>query len=74
MESIVLNQPPVSFEADREHDQSQNGWIEPRIISGQTIVPVARGSFLFCPTRFALHAVGDPRTRRSSFTCGQTKF
>ncbi len=30
MESIVSNQPPVSFEANREHDQSQNGWIEPR--------------------------------------------
>ncbi len=30
MESIVSNQPPVSFEADHEHDQSQNGWIEPR--------------------------------------------
>ncbi len=34
MESIVSNQPPVSFKADREHDQSQNGWIEPRICSG----------------------------------------
>ncbi len=33
MESIVSNQPPVSFEADREHDQSQNGWIEPRMHS-----------------------------------------
>ena len=31
MESIVSNQPPVFFQADREYDQSQNGWIEPRI-------------------------------------------
>ncbi len=30
MKSIVSNQPPMSFEADREHDQSQNGWMEPR--------------------------------------------
>ncbi len=34
MKSIVLNQPPVSFEADREHDQSQNGCIEPRSSGG----------------------------------------
>ncbi len=39
MKSIVSNQPPVSFEADREHDQSQNGWIEPRKTSASRHLP-----------------------------------
>ncbi len=30
MESIVSNQPPVPFQADREHDQSHFHWIKPR--------------------------------------------
>ena len=31
MKSIVSNQPPVTFQADREHDNSQVGWILPRM-------------------------------------------
>ncbi len=30
-ESVVWNQSPVSFQANREHDNSYNGWIQPRI-------------------------------------------
>ncbi len=31
MKSIVSNQPPVTFQADREHDNSHFGWILPRM-------------------------------------------
>ncbi len=29
MKSVVSNQPPVTFQADREHDNSHFGWTEP---------------------------------------------
>ncbi len=32
MKSIVSNQPPVTFQADREHDNSHFGWILPRTL------------------------------------------
>ena len=35
IKSIVSNQPPVSFQADREHDNSHFGSILPRKVTGQ---------------------------------------
>ncbi len=32
MKSIVSNQPPVTLQADREHDNSHFGWILPRTL------------------------------------------
>ena len=45
MESIVSNQSPVSLEANREHDNTHFGWIQPRFLGDLNgKIPLAQAS------------------------------
>ena len=67
MKSIVSNQPPMTFQADREHDNSHFGWILPRIIASELRQMVGKTQWTKVDPRHgrSTYLLWEPRTRQS---------